>query len=304
MRRGLLTLCVLTACAAAQNTAEIAADPQAVRPPMGVPALTLPPDAGGGGGAGAPGPAAPPQLEVTAIELIPGAPPMPVDDRLKGFKLILERLGKDYGYRVVAQEAKEAPLQVETDWSIDSRHAAHVLPIEQTPDGAVRLDARVSLQEGGRSLNALRAEGEVPARKVMAFRGLTSDGGHELVLLLRQAPGENEQQGGESAPNQDNEDEPRQQQEENLASKQDDQPSDQPQGEQEEPSQTEQQQTEEIAEQGEGESADAAEEDSGPKDAHAIEALLKALEEEDMRQQQEARFNRKNIILPDSGDWW
>ncbi len=288
-----------------QNTAEVQAQPGMPIPPMNVPALTLPNGAGDAAGAGqaAAEQAQDPELEITAVAVDTSGIAGPEDERLKPFKSILEKLAKGAAFRVVSQESQVAPFKAESNWVVNEQYTVYVLPMEQTPEGAVRLDARVAMNSGGKSLNALRAEGEVPPRKVMAFRGLDAGNGNELLLFLRQAPGDHEDQsGGESGESSEqDESEPQEsgstQQGEQGEEDQDEQaePQEAPKPEEQEESQMAKQE-----EQKDGEQETVGEQ----QDDQTIEALLQSLEEEDQRQQQEARFNRKNIIIPPNGDWW
>ena len=278
------------ALAVAQNTGELTTHspppvPQSVFPPsMSVPALTLPQSVPDGAGPEGTQPPQTPTFEITAVEAMPSGLAGSPDDRLQPFNSMLKKLSPDGVFQVVSQEAKEAPFSAETQWTINERYEAFVLPMEETKDGAVRLDARVVQRDGNKSLNALRAEGEVPGGKVMAFRGLQGPGGGELFLLLRQKSddSDNKSKGDGDSENKDD-----------MKSDSDQQGED----EQKDSDKTEAEEKQQGAE--EGESAG-----DTPKDAENLEALLQSLEEEDQRQQADARFDRRKIELPSSGEWW
>lgn len=283
--RALLLLLVCSAGAQAQllNTAPLAPKAAPGLPPsINVPALTLPQ------GASAPGDAAQqetPNLEFTAVEVaLPPAAPAE-DERLLPFKTILSKLVPGAAVRLISQEAKPAPFGSETQWSVSDRYDAFVLPMSTTEQGAIRLDARVAQHDAGTTVNALRAEGEVPSGRVMAFRGLKGPGGGELLLLLRQKSesGDQQQPGDGESQEQEDQSEPQDPQQAAETPKE---------GESQEP------RDEQAAQQEEAQQGDA------PEDAQNIEAYLQSLEEEDQRQQADARFDRRKIELPSTGEWW
>lgn len=311
MRVLMILLFALANAAAAQNTAEVKTAPNTAIPPMNVPAVTLPPGAANApAGPAAAGPEGTPQqepeLEITAVEL-DNAGVGPLDDeRLNPFKSILNKMAKGATYHIVSQESKAAPMQTETDWAVNGQYTAYVLPMERTSEGAIRLDARIEMNSGGKSLNALRAEGEVPPRKVMAFRGLDAGNGNELVLFLRQAPGDQQDQSGGDSGDSEQDQDMQQQNAQSQSSQQGDKDEQQPDdGEKdkskEEPKPKDDDKTQMAKQE---DKKDDGEKSAEPQDDQTIEAILKSLQEEDQRQQQEARFNRKQIILPPNGDWW
>jgi len=292
---GYFLLCVVTFAAWAQNTAPLStlAPPQMPTPAapqnFSVPAITLPQSVPDGTPAEGHQQEKTPTFEFTAVEALPAGAPAEADERLRPFRSMLDKLSPGGSFRVVNQEAKEAPFSSETRWSINERYDAFVLPMEQTQDGAVRLDARVAQLDAGKSLNALRAEGEVPSGKVMAFRGLQGPDGGELFLLLRQKNDEgDDQSGGDGDSGQQND----------MESKSDEQ-SDQEMKD----SEKSDAEKAELAKAEEHKDEQKAESDA-PKDAQNLEALLQSLEEEDQRQQADARFDRRKIELPPSGEWW
>nr|AUN36973.1 vegetative cell wall protein gp1 precursor [uncultured bacterium] len=271
-----------------------------------MPAITLPPGAAPPSAPAGGGQAAPkedPNLEFTAIEASSTGQAGPLSDELKPFKPVLDKLKAGDTYRIVSQEAKVAPYSKETQWTITPQYDAFVLPMDQTPEGAVRLDARVAVNSGGKSLNALRAEGEIPQRKVMVFRGLEGDNGHELLLMLRL---KQDDDGGESSSSSDeNEDQQDQKdaKEQNAQQAKEDKEQ-QEEKEAKEKEEKEKQDQEQKMAQKADEKQDNEDENAAPKDGQNIEALLNSLVEQDQRQQAEAQFDRKVIKLPPSGEWW
>ena len=300
MMRNLMFLALLASVACAQNTAEVQTKPSAGIPQMKVPALTFPggPAPQGGPAESSEGHSEMPEFEFTAVEVMPQGGGGDVDEKLKPFASMLEKMAQGAGFRVVSQESKQAPMKTETDWVINGQYSAHVLPIQQLENGAIRLDARVAMNTGGQTLNALRAEGEVPPRKVMAFRGLDAGNGNELILLLRQAPGDDEGQGG------DGDSQGEQQEEQPGEGSQAEQQDAEKKEQQEEQGEQSQEKKEQMAKQEESQPDEKQPGEEQPQDDQTIEALLESLEQEDARQQQDARFDRSSISIPANGDWW
>lgn len=307
MRLLCLMMPVLACVAAtAQNTAVLSTQAPPALPAVPAappaPALSMPAFAlqQGAPGQVAPGgqPDTVPNMEITAVEVVGNGVAALSDERLRPFTGLLNKLVPGGSFQIVSQETKPTPFSEETQWTVTDRYEAFILPMEQTKEGAVRLDARVSQHDGDKTLNALRAEGEVPSGKVMAFRGLQGPNGGELLLLLRQkSEGGDQQSQGES-------DEQQEQDSEQHAGDQnnkDKQPQEQ-QDQQEAQAEKQDAQGEKSDEENKAEQEEA--QSDTPKDAQNLEALLRSLEEEDQRQQADARFDRRKISLPPSGEWW
>lgn len=317
MKHAALIIAIVPALGAfAQNTVELPTQPPTPMPSVMAPnAVSIPPAAQPPAplASSAPAPAGKaeqtrqdPNLEFVAVEAVKNGQKTELSEGLKPFAPILKKLNAGDTYRIVAQEAKVAPYAQETQWTISPQYDAFVLPMDLTAEGAVRIDTRVAMNSNGTTLNALRAEGELPQNKTIVFRGLEGSDGSELLLFLH-VKNDGQKGDGESSESGEKGEEQEQEQdsqkdsseksdatEEQQAKKQDEEKKE----EQEKEKQEEQKMAK--AEKGEEKSE---EEASNPEDEN-IEALLRSLEEEDQQQQQDARFTRKEFILPRTGEWW
>jgi hypothetical protein len=262
-------------------------------------------------------PPAAPKIEVRAFTATnTGQATRQVDATLRGLDALLKDMPYDT-FLPVMQEQAELSANVETMVTINDIYALHVLPLGPEEEGMLPLQARVTMLQGGRQVNALLTQGKAKPGRAMLFRGLEIPGG-ELGIVLRLVPPPQEPKDGDSE-SEDQEDQQQDQQQEpqDPSGSGDDQVGED--GAQEEAQQSEDQTGEQgsMAEEGEpqeGESAAAESpqeesetegegaEASAPKDLEDIEALLKSLEDQDRREQKSARNRRDSIRF--NGEWW
>jgi hypothetical protein len=262
------------------------------------------------------GPPAAPKIEVRAFTATnTGQATRQVDATLRGLDALLKEMPYDTFLPVMQQQA-ELAANAETMVTINETYALYVLPIGPEEEGMLPLQARVTMLQGGRPVNALVTQGKAKPGRAMLFRGLEIPGG-ELGIVLRLVPPPQDPKDGDSDSEDQGDQEQEPQEPQDPSGSGDDQSGED--GAQEEAQQSEDQAGEqgtmgEEGEQQEGESAAAESpqeegesegegaEAAAPKDLEDIEALLKSLEDQDRREQKSARNRRDTIRF--NGDWW
>lgn len=227
-------------------------------------------------------PQEPPKLMVHMVALSAweeGLDEVVIDEKLSLDEALLEKLPFD-NFVWVNEAEEELEMGAEPKpllFPIDSNYRMLVaLAGQPGQDGSIPLHAKVLMRANGQTeQQALYGNAMVSPNKWLIFRGLPL-AGKELVILLELKQGGGEGEGsGQSE---------QQQEQEEGEEKEDEQ----------EPQPGEDQQEQQPSEQKESQDK--------PKDLQNIEALLENLEEQDKREQAEARFNRENIRI--NKDWW
>lgn len=271
----------------------------------------------------APGPEPADKIQVIAFQATrEGQATRQVDAELRPLDALLKDMDYDT-FRVVQAQEVDLPAQSETMVQINDTYALYILPLGKDEQGLLAMQARVTLMQGGKLVNALLTQGKAKPGRAMLFRGLNIPGG-ELGIVLRLVPPPPDPKDGDSD-SQSNDDQQQQQQEQpqDPTSGGDDQQGDQNASDQSNPGEDQKDESSQKGmanedkkegEEEEGESAQAGQESedtegeqegaqSGePKDLEDIDALLKSLEDQDRREQKSTRNNRDSIRF--NGDWW
>lgn len=263
------------------------------------------------------GPTPPPKIEVLAFSATnTGQATRQVDATLRGLDALLKDLPFDTFMPVMQQQA-ELSESAETMIVINESYALHVLQLDpEDEQGMLPIQARVTLNQGGQSLNALLTQGQAKPGRAMLFRGLEIPGG-ELGIVLRLVPPPKDPKGDSDSEEQENEGEQQDGDPQEPSGSGDDQAGEEGPTEEEQQGDSDEQAGEDAngeeaegeseqsaaqSEDGEGEGEGEGGEAAGPEDLEDVEALLKSLEDQDRREQKSARNRRDSIRF--NGEWW
>ena len=256
----------------------------------------------------APEAGASPESEVIRVLVLhatsEGREAVSLDPTLAPMRAWLSELPYDT-FREAGFHEVEAPYGVDTGVAIDGRYTLYCLPREMTESGEVAFDAHIDVKDGDTVLEALRVSGQAARGHGITFRGLDRPGG-ELIVVLSVAKaaeggggagrGQRASQEGSSGSGSDgtaggggagggdgappDSDTP----DFALAGEERDEPE---------------------SDTGGADSIPAESDDDMPElppDLANVEGILRALEETDMREQENARSRRYEVII--RGDWW
>ena len=227
-----------------------------------------------------------------------------LDPELAPLADYLADLGYDT-YRSLGFHEVSAPFGQETSIPIDAHYAVHIRPVNVSERGEVLFDARVEWSEGGRTMQALKVAGRASRGHGLVLRGLALPAGELIIILSIARPDEQDGGAGGGAG-----DQPDDSLGEQGGAQQD--PAGEAGGPQnqnapmEEPELTPEEPRPELRPEESGSPpppvAESTEETPLPPDLANMEAILRALEEQDMREQKNARNRRYDVIV--RGDWW
>lgn len=197
----------------------------------------------------------------------------------------------------------EAEYGVDNSVAIDDRYTLHCMPRNLSDAGEVLFDAHISLAQGDGSVKALDVSGHAARGQGVVFRGLDIPGGELIVVMTiakapdaggggtGQRPGDESGDGEQGAP-------------EGEGSGQGDAGDEE--GEMETPLDPGAREAEEEEDAGEAPRQPREDDEDlalpPPPDLANLEGILRALEEQDEREQQNARNRRYDVII--RGDWW
>jgi hypothetical protein len=330
------------ASAGEQPAAPPAGQPQAAAPgapaspPPGVPAAPLPGLGGAlpGAGGGQPMQQAPQAQEVPVVVVAikatkEGRTTPAMDAELKPFAKVLDALGPQDTFELIAMEKKASPMGVETRFTVNGIYTAYVQPVQtvDTPEGGQRFDLqmRVEMLRGSDYIDAVRARGEAAPNQAMVLRGMDLDVAELVVVVMVSPEGDQGEQGNQQQEQQDQQQQDQQQQDQKPQqggeqSEQDKQEEQEEQGEKDLASSNPDEEKKEEEQEGEQEAPrplpgeqeqeqqqspqeqDDEAQDGTPRDMETIEAILQNLEEKDRQEQRNARYRRNQVIV--RGDWW
>lgn len=205
---------------------------------------------------------------------------------------------REAGFHEVA-----VPYGAETAVSINERYVLHCLLREETEDGEVDFEIHIDLEAGEKDIEALRVTGMAAPGQGVFFRGLEMEEG-ELIVAFSIADGAGEGGGagagqgegqGAAGDGRGGPSNGRGRGQEGPSEDQDVPDRYMPFDMQPEPDDDTEEEIDLPALPGDT---------SGnlPPDLANVEGLLRALEEQDMREQQNARNRRYEVII--KGDWW
>lgn len=309
---------------------------QPAAPPPGVPAAPLPGLGGAlpGAGGGQPMQQAPQAQEVPVVVVAikatkEGRTTPAMDAELKPFAKVLDALGPQDTFELIAMEKKASPMGVETRFTVNGIYTAYVQPVQtvDTPEGGQRFDLqmRVEMLRGSDYIDAVRARGEAAPNQAMVLRGMDLDVAELVVVVMVSPEGDQGEQGNQQQEQQDQQQQDQQQQDQKPQqggeqSEQDKQEEQEEQGEKDLASSNPDEEKKEEEQEGEQEAPrplpgeqeqeqqqspqeqDDEAQDGTPRDMETIEAILQNLEEKDRQEQRNARYRRNQVIV--RGDWW
>lgn len=211
-------------------------------------------------------------------------------------------------FREYRFEEVEAPYGVETTAPVDDRYQVTFTPSGMNDEDEVLFDASVNLTEAGETLEALAVSGRAARGHGIVFRGLGIPDGELIVVVSVAEPPEPTQRGA----GRDGEEQPSGDPAPGSASAGSDSGGGSGQGgpgedADEEPDWTLEAappEDEEAAEPNVPEAAEGYADGDAPEtpDTAALEAILRSLEEQDMREQKNARNRRYDVVI--QGAWW
>jgi hypothetical protein len=223
------------------------------------------------------------------------------DPTLSSLEEYLEKLPYDT-FRETGFHELEAPYGADASVDLGHGYTFHGTPKAQTESGEVLFDARIELAEGESSLRALEVAGRAARGHGVVFRGLALPQG-ELIVVMSVAKAE--EKGGGAGQGQQQSDQGGegsdhgQEGDGGEGSGQEDQTGE------EEPAADPQDAAPDVDEQPDASSDEErrnANETPVPPDLANVEAILRSLEEQDMREQKNARSRRFEVTV--QGDWW
>lgn len=205
---------------------------------------------------------------------------------------------REAGYKQV-----DAPYNVDTAVPVNDRYTLHCTPRDLTDSGVVVFDAHIDVAERGRNIQALAVSGRSARGQGVVFRGLSMPAGELIVVMsVAKAPAPGGGAGGGNEGNDTSDGAGGQQDagsgggaggQENAGDETGDagMPMEEPQ----------------ESEPGDDTGTPPASgfddrEAPPPPDMANLEGILRALEEQDVREQEHARNRRFDVTF--QGDWW